>query len=237
MRTCSGGAARAPPSTAGSCQLPVITRVHRRSRAVRHGLLECGTRPRERADRSAMTYETLDNTRVSDLITRPGAVLSGSRNQPTRWREHRTLAAARGGAARAAWAFVAAEAVRVKSHRESAAALGRRVIGRPASPTTLPGDTFRLLSVQVAYFETFLPCKLRNLPAMVERSKGTRGLIIRTSAINPSDVRRVSRSDSLLVRTGTTPFARLHGWRSWQSGAFNMGQHKRPLDCRLARLN
>ena len=131
--------------------------------------------------------ESLDGTPVQDLVKRWEPYFPAS-NQPTRLRDM-ARALTRGACATARLAIRRpAGAVEITAQRQPLASLDRQA----GLTHDLPGDTFRLLSDQVAYLK-LSSVKVADAGSYVERSKGTRGLII--------DIRNYP-SEFVVVRAG-----------------------------------
>jgi hypothetical protein len=157
-----------PP--AGSCQLPVITRFIE-GQAVVTGYSNASTGPATGVQIGDVV-EALDGTRVAELVKRWEPYYPAS-NQPTRLRDMaRSLtrgacAAARLGVRRRAGP------IEITAQRQPFASLDQQA----GLTHDLPGDAFRLLSDQVAYLK-LSSVQAAQAAGYVERSKGTRGLII-----------------------------------------------------------
>ena len=202
----------APPELrppAGSCQLPVITRFIE-GQAVVTGYSNAAPGPLS-ALQIGDVIETLDNTRVSDLITRLEPFYPAS-NQPTRLRDiARSLTRGACGTARVGIRR-ASGAGEILENRQPLASVDRQA----GLTHDLPGDTFRLLSDQVAYLK-LSSVQTAQTTSYVERSKGTRGLIIDIRNYPSEFV--VFALGSLLVDRDT-PFARFTAGDLGNPGAF-----------------
>ena len=190
----------APPEIrppAGSCQLPVITRFIE-GQAVVTGYSNASAGPGTGLQVGDV-IESLDGTPVQDLVKRWEPYFPAS-NQPTRLRDMARVLT-RGACATARVAIRrAAVAVEITAQRLPLASLDRQA----GLTHDLPGDTFRLLSDQVAYLK-LSSVKVADSGSYVERSKGTRGLIIDIRNYPSEFV--VFALGSLLVDQ-PTPFAR-----------------------------
>jgi C-terminal processing protease CtpA/Prc len=190
----------APPEIrppAGSCQIPVITRFIE-GQAVVAGYSHASAGPATGLQVGDV-IESLDGTAVQDLVKRWEPYYPAS-NQPTRLRDM-ARALTRG----------ACPTARVAIRRPSGATeitaqrLPLANVNRQAELThDVPGDTFRLLSDQVAYLK-LSSVQGAQTPSYIERAKGTRGLIIDIRNYPAEFV--VFALGSLLVDR-PTPFAR-----------------------------
>ncbi len=202
----------APPELrppAGSCQLPVITRFVE-GQAVVTGYSNATTGPATGLQIGDV-IESLDGTLVADLVTRWAPYFPAS-NQPTRLRDMARVMT-RGACATARLAVARpAGALEITAQRQPLASVDRQA----GNTHDLPGDTFRLLSDQVAYLK-LSSVKVTDAGSYVDRSKGTRGLIIDIRNYPSEFV--VFALGSLLVQQ-PTPFARFTAGDLGNPGAF-----------------
>lgn len=184
-----------PP--AGSCQMPVIARFIE-GQAVVTGYSNASTGPATGLQIGDV-IETLDGTRVQDLVKRWEPYYPAS-NQPTRLRDMaRSLTRGACSAARVGVRRPAGP-IAITAERQPLASLNQQA----GLTHDLPGDTFRLLSDQVAYLK-LSSVQAAQAASYVERSKNTRGLIIDIRNYPSEFV--VFALGSLLVNQ-PTPFAR-----------------------------
>jgi hypothetical protein len=190
----------APPEIrppAGSCELPVVTRFVE-SQAVVTGYSNTLTGP-VTGLQIGDVIESLDGTPVQELVKRWEPYYPAS-NQPTRLRDM-ARALTRGACATARLAIRrSAGAIEITAQRQPLASVNRQA----GLTHDVPGETFRLLSDQVAYL------KLSSVQAAlaasyVERAKGTRGLI----SVSPSTSRtsrpgRASGTKSSIASSATS---------------------------------
>jgi len=182
----------APPEIrppAGSCELPVVTRFVE-GQAVVTGYSNTLTGP-VTGLQIGDVIESLDGTPVQEFVKRWEPYYPAS-NQPTRLRDM-ARALTRGACATARLAIRrSAGAIEITAQRQPLASVNRQA----GLTHDVPGETFRLLSDQVAYL------KLSSVQAAlaasyVERAKGTRGLI----SVSPS----TSRTSRPGRASGTRP--------------------------------
>ena len=205
-----------PP--AGSCQLPVITRFVE-GQALVTGYSHVSAGPATGVQIGDV-IDTLDGTPVSDLVKRWEPYYPAS-NQPTRLRDiARSLtrgacAAARVGVRRSAGP------AEITAQRQPLASLDLRA----GLTHDLPGDTFQLLSDQVAYLK-LSSVQAAQAASYVERAKGTRGLIVDIRNY-PSEFVVFALGGLLVDRP--TPFARFTtgdldnpGAFLWRSGPLSL---------------
>ena len=190
----------APPELrppAGSCQLPVVTRFIE-GQAVVTGYSNATT-GRATGLQVGDIVESLDGTPVQELVKRWAPYYPAS-NQPTRLRDMARVLTR--GACTAARVSVrrAAGATTITAERQPLANIDRQA----GLTHDTPGDTFRLLSDQVAYLK-LSSVQSTQAPSYIERAKGTKGLVIDIRNY-PSDF-VVFALGSLLVEQ-PTPFAR-----------------------------
>jgi C-terminal processing protease CtpA/Prc len=196
-----------PP--AGGCQLPVITRFVE-GQAVVAGYSNATTGPATGLQIGDV-IEAVDGTAVQDLVKRWEPFYPAS-NQPTRLRNI-GLALTRGACS--ATRLVVRRAARtseIDAPRQPFTGLNRQA----GAFRDLPGETFRLLSDQVAYLK-LSSVQAAQAASYVERSKGTRGLIIDIRNYPAEFV--VFALGSLLVDR-PTPFARFTAGDLDNPGAF-----------------
>ena len=190
----------APPEIrppAGSCQLPVITRFIE-GQAVVTGYSQASSGPATGLQVGDV-IESLDGTPVHELVKRWEPYYPAS-NQPTRLRDMaRALTRGTCGTARVAIRRPTG-ATDITAPRQPLDSLERQA----GFTHDMPGDTFRLLSDQVAYLK-LSSVQAAQTPSYVERSKGTRGLVIDIRNYPSEFV--VFALGSLLVEQ-PTPFAR-----------------------------
>jgi C-terminal processing protease CtpA/Prc len=202
----------APPELrppAGSCQLPVVTRFVE-GQAVVAGYSNATAGPATGLQVGDV-IESLDGTPVQELVKRWTPHYPAS-NEPTRLRDM-ARALTRGACATVRVAIRrAAGASLVTARREPLASLDRQA----GLTHDLPGETFRLLSDQVAYLK-LSSVKTTDTSSYVERAKATRGLIIDIRNYPSEFV--VFALGSLLVDQ-PTPFARFTAGDLGNPGAF-----------------
>jgi hypothetical protein len=202
----------APPQLrppAGDCQLPVITRFIE-NRAVVTGYSE-PTAGAATGLTIGDIIERLDGVPVDELVQRWAPYYPAS-NQPTRLRDM-ALAMTRGVCTPARVSVRrTSQIVEITAQRQPLASLDLRVGTRG----DLPGETFRLLSEQVAYLN-LSSMSAAQVPQFIDRAQGTRGLII--------DIRNF-RSEFVVFTLGSllvdrpTPFARFTSGDLDNPGAF-----------------
>ena len=202
----------APPQLrppAGDCSLPVTTRFIE-NRAIVTGYSEAAAGPATGL-KVGDVIESLDGVPVEKLVERWAPYYPAS-NQPTRLRD--IARALTRGACSATRVSVgrASEAVQITAQRLPLASLNQAV----GSTHDLPGDTFRLLSDQVAYLK-LSSVQAAQVSNYIDRAKGTKGLIIDIRNY-PSDF-VVFALGSLLVDR-PTPFARFTNGDLDNPGAF-----------------
>jgi C-terminal processing protease CtpA/Prc len=155
--------------------------------------------------------ESLDGTTVQDLVKSWSPYFPAS-NQPTRLRDMARVLT-RGPCATVRVAVRRPSgATEITAERQPLATLDRQA----GLTHDLPGDTFRLLSDQVAYLK-LSSVKVTDAASYVERSKGTRGLIIDIRNYPSEFV--VFALGSLLVEQ-PTPFTRITAGDLDNPGAF-----------------
>jgi C-terminal processing protease CtpA/Prc len=190
----------APPELrppAGSCQLPVVTRFVE-GQAVVTGYSNATTGPATGLQVGDV-IDSLDGTPVQELVRRWEPYYPAS-NRPTRLRDM-ARALTRGACAAARVSIRRATgASEITAERQPLANVDRQA----GLTHDMPGDTFRLLSDQVAYLK-LSSVQSPQTPGYIERAKGTRGLVIDIRNY-PSDF-VVFALGSLLVQQ-PTPFAR-----------------------------
>src|SRR5688572_3613877 len=201
----------APPELrppAGSCQLPVITRfVEGQAVVTGYSNASGATTGLQVGD----VIESMDGIPVQELVKRWEPYFPAS-NQPTRLRDMARVFT-RGACATARVAIRRpGGTAEITAQRQPLASVDRQA----GFTHDLPGDTFRLLSDQVAYLK-LSSVKIADTSSYVERSKGTRGLIIDIRNY-PSEV-VVFALGSLLVDRDT-PFARFTAGDLGNPGAF-----------------
>ena len=202
----------APPQfrpPAGACQLPVTTRFVE-NRAVVTGYSETVAGPATGL-KIGDVIESLDDVPVETLVERWAPYYPAS-NQPTRLRD-----IARGmtrGPCSTARAGVRRDnqTVQITAQRQPLERLDQKV----GSTHDLPGDTFRLLSSEVAYLK-LSSVQSSDVAGYIERARGTKGLIV--------DIRNypsqfVVFALGSLLATQPTPFARFTAGDLDQPGAF-----------------
>ena len=163
----------APPQLrppAGDCQLPVTTRFIE-NRAVVTGYSEAAAGPATGL-KIGDVIESLDGVPVEELVERWAPYYPAS-NQPTRLRD--IARAMTRGACSAARVSVrrASQTVQITAQRQPLASLDQKV----GSTHDLPGETFRLLSDQVAYLK-LSSVQAAQASSYIDRAKGTKGLVI-----------------------------------------------------------
>ncbi len=205
----------APPQLrppAGNCQLPVVTRFVE-AQAVVTGYSNVTTGPATGLQVGDV-IESLDGTPVPNLVTRWAPYFPAS-NQPTRLRDIARVMT-RGACATVRLAVRRPTgALEITAQRQPLTDVDRQA----GNTHDLPGDTFRVLSDQVAYLK-LSSVKVVDAASYVERSKGTRGLIIDIRNY-PSDF-VVFALGSLLVEQ-PTPFARFTTGDLDNPGTFRWG--------------
>ena len=202
----------APPQLrppAGDCQLPVITRFID-GQAVVTGYSNASSGPATGLQIGDV-FEGLDGTPVAELVKRLEPYYPAS-NQPTRLRDiARSLTRGACSAARVAFRRPGG-AIETSAQRQPLASLDERA----GLTHDLPGDTFRLLSGDVAYLK-LSSVKSADAASYVTRAQGTRGLIIDIRNYPSEFV--VFALGSLLVDR-PTPFARFTAGDLDNPGAF-----------------
>jgi C-terminal processing protease CtpA/Prc len=163
----------APPQLrppAGNCQLPVTTRFIE-NRAVVTGYSEVTLGPATGL-KIGDVIESLDGVPLEELVARWAAYYPAS-NQPTRLRD--IARAMTRGSCSAARASVrrTSETVQITAQRQPLASLDQKAGGTH----DLPGETFRLLSDQVAYLK-LSSVEAAQVSSYIDRARGTKGLII-----------------------------------------------------------
>ena len=203
----------APPQVrppAGTCQLPVVTRFLEK-RAVVTGYSEATAGPATGL-RIGDVIDRLDGVGVEELVGRWAPYYPAS-NEPTRRRDI-ARAMTRGPCSAVDVAVLrGSETVQVKAQRQPLAGLDQKV----GSTHDLPGETFRLLSDEVAYLK-LSSVQAAQASSYIERAKSTKGLVIDIRNY-PSDF-VVFALGSLLVDR-PTPFARFTGADLDNPGAFH----------------
>jgi C-terminal processing protease CtpA/Prc len=202
----------APPELrppAGSCQLPVITRFIE-NQAVVTGYSHATSGPATGLQIGDV-IESLDGTAVPQLIRQWTPYYPAS-NEPTRLRDMaRSLT--RGACATARLVIRRPSgALEITAERQPFAALNMQA----GSTHDLTGEAFRLLSDQVAYLK-LSSVQSAQTTSYVERSKGTRGLIIDIRNY-PSEFVPFALGTLLVDRP--TPFARFTAADLNNPGAF-----------------
>jgi C-terminal processing protease CtpA/Prc len=191
----------APPEIrppAGSCQLPIVTRFIE-DRAVVTGYSNAAAGPATKLQVGDV-IDSLDGTPVQELVKRWEPYYPAS-NQPTRLRDMaRVLTRGACATARVAVRRPAGE-VEITAQRQPFDSFG----GQASFTHDLPGDTFRLLSQDVAYLK-LSSVQAAQAASYVEHASGTRGLVIDIRNYPSEFV--VFALGSLLVE-GPTPFARV----------------------------
>jgi C-terminal processing protease CtpA/Prc len=163
----------APPQIrppAGDCQLPVMTRFIE-DRAVVTGYSDAASGPATGL-KIGDVIESLDATPVAELVERWAPYYPAS-NQPTRLRD--IARAMTRGACSAARAGVRREGqtVEINAKRQPLASMDQRA----GSTHDLPGETFRLLSDEVAYLK-LSSVQSAQAASYIDRARDTKGLII-----------------------------------------------------------
>ena len=163
----------APPQLrppAGSCQLPVTTRFIE-NRAVVTGYSEVAAGPATGL-KIGDVIERLDDVPVEQLVESWAPYYPAS-NQPTRLRD--IARALTRGACSAARVSVrrASQAVQITAQRQPLSTLNQKV----GNTHDLPGETFRLLSDQVAYLK-LSSVQAAQASSYIDRARGTKGLVI-----------------------------------------------------------
>ena len=202
----------APPQLrppAGDCQLPVITRFIE-NQAVVTGYSE-PTAGAATGLKIGDIIERLDGVPVEELVPRWAPHYPAS-NQPTRLRDM-ALAMTRGVCTPARVSVRrTSQIVEITAQRQPLASLDQRVGTRH----DLPGETFRLLSEQVAYLK-LSSVSAAQVSHYIDRAQGTKGLIIDIRNYPSEFV--VFTLGSLLVDR-PTPFARFTSGDLDNPGAF-----------------
>lgn len=202
----------APPQLrppAGNCQLPIATRFVE-NRAVVTGYTDAASGPAT-GFKIGDVVESLEGVPVEELVQRWAPYYPAS-NQPARLRDiaramtRGSCSAARAGVRRAN------QSVQITADRQPLASLDQKV-GRTHD---LPGETFRLLSDQVAYLK-LSSVQAAQASSYVDRARGTKGLVIDIRNY-PSEF-MVFALGSLLVDR-PTPFARFTSGVVDSPGAF-----------------
>jgi C-terminal processing protease CtpA/Prc len=202
----------APPQLrppAGECQLPVLTRFIE-NQAVVTGYAEPSSGPATGLQIGDVV-ETLDGTSVAELVKRWEPYYPAS-NQSTRLRDiargmtRGVCAPARVGISRTG------QAVQITAQRQPVATLNAQA----GSTHDLPGDTFRLLSDQVAYLK-LSSVKVADVASYLTRAQATRGLIIDIRNY-PSEFVPFALGSSFVDQP--TPFARFTSGDLENPGAF-----------------
>jgi C-terminal processing protease CtpA/Prc len=156
-----------PPS--GECQLPVTTRFVE-NRAVVTGYSQAAGA--SAGLRVGDVIESLDRVPVEDLVERWAPYYPAS-NQPARLRDI-ARAMTRGACTTARVGIRrATESVEITVQRQPLLSLDQTA----GSTHDLPGDTFQLLSDQVAYLK-LSSVRSAQASSYVDRAKGTKGLVI-----------------------------------------------------------
>jgi C-terminal processing protease CtpA/Prc len=163
----------APPQLrppAGTCQLPVTIRFIE-NRAVVTGYSEV-TSGAATGLKIGDVIERLDGVPVEELVERWAPYYPAS-NKPTRLRDiARAMTRGPCSAARASVSR-ASQTVQITAQRQTLASLDQKV-GRTHD---LPGETFRLLSDQVAYLK-LSSVQAAQVSNYVDRARATKGLVI-----------------------------------------------------------
>jgi C-terminal processing protease CtpA/Prc len=163
----------APPTLrppAGTCQVPVTTRFIE-NQAVVTAYLDATAGPATGL-RIGDIVETLDGVAVNQLVDKWKRYYPAS-NRPTQLRDiSRTLT--RGNCAEARLGVRRdSQTLTVRTQRVPLGNLNRTA----ESTHDLPGDTFRLLSPEIAYLK-LSSVKVADTPGYINRASGTKGLII-----------------------------------------------------------
>ena len=157
-----------PP--AGNCQLPVTIRFIE-NRAVVTGYSEAAAGPATGL-KIGDVIERLDDVPVEELVERWAPYYPAS-NQPTRLRDI-ARALSRGACSDARVSVRrASQAVQITAQRQPLATLNQKV----GNTHDLPGETFRLLSDQVAYLK-LSSVKAAQVSSYIDRARATKGLVI-----------------------------------------------------------
>jgi C-terminal processing protease CtpA/Prc len=197
-----------PP--AGSCQIPVVTRFIE-DQAVVTGYSNATTGPATGL-LVGDVIETMDGTRVQDLVARWEPYYPAS-NRPTRRRDMARLLTRGACSETRLGVRRPTGAIEITAQRQPLTALNLQA----GSTHDLPGDTFRLLSNEVAYLK-LSSVQIAQAASYIERSKGTRGLIIDIRNYPAEFV--VFALGSLFVDR-PTPFARFTAGDLGNPGAFS----------------
>ena len=205
----------APPQfrpPAGNCQLPVITRFIER-RAVVTGYSDATAGPATGL-RIGDVIERLDGVPVEELVERWAPYYPAS-NEPTRRRDI-ARAMTRGPCSAAGVTVLrAGETVQVTAQRQPLASLDQKI----GSTHDLPGETFRLLSDDVAYLK-LSSVQAAQVSNYIDRARSTKGLVIDIRNY-PSDFVVFALGSRLVDRP--TPFARFTSADLDNPGAFRWG--------------
>jgi C-terminal processing protease CtpA/Prc len=194
---------RPPP---GNCQVPVITRFIE-NRAVVTGYSDAAGAAT--GLRIGDIIESLDGVPVEDLVERWAPYYPAS-NQPTRLRDI-ARALTRGACSNARASIRrAGQSVEIAAQRQPLSMMAQ------IRTHDLPGDTFRLLSDQVAYLK-LSSVQAAQAASYVDRARGTKGLVIDIRNYPSEFV--VFTLGSLLVDR-PTPFARFTSGDLDNPGAF-----------------
>jgi C-terminal processing protease CtpA/Prc len=206
----------APPQLrppAGACQLPIVTRFVE-NQAVVTGYSDAITGP-STGVKIGDVLESLDGVPVRELVERWSPYYPAS-NQPTRLRD-----IARG------MTRGACTTVRAGIRRETEVTtitvprLPLPSLNQTASSThDLPGETFRMLSDEVAYLK-LSSVKASQVPEYINRATGTKGLVVDIRNY-PSEF--VVFTLGSLFQERVTPFVRFTTGDLDNPGAFHWGQ-------------
>jgi C-terminal processing protease CtpA/Prc len=197
-----------PPS--GFCRIPATVRFLG-ERAVVSDLT--GEQGKASGLRAGDVLTGIDGTPVAQLVKEWSPYYPAS-NEPTRLRDiARSLTRGACGESRLR-ILRGSESLEVKLRRES-----NTTLGLPGRTQDLPGDTFRLLSPEVAYLKLSTAVK-SEVPQYMERAAGTRGLIV--------DIRNYPKEYLVFVLGGylvpqPTPFVRAASCDPANPGAFYWG--------------
>jgi C-terminal processing protease CtpA/Prc len=201
----------APPQLrppAGNCQLPVTTRfIENRAVVTGYSAETGGATGLKIGD----VIESLDGVPVEELVERWAPFYPAS-NQPTRLRDiSRAMTRGPCSAARAS-VRRDSQTLQITAQREPLASLNQKIGGSH----DLPGETFRLLSDQVAYLK-LSSVQAAQVSTSIARAQGTKGLVIDIRNYPSEFV--VFTLGSLLVDR-PTPFARFTSGDLDNPGAF-----------------
>ena len=206
----------APPQLrppAGACQLPVIARFIE-GRPVVTAYWDATGGPATGL-RVGDVIERLDGVTIDELVARWAPYYPAS-NEPTRRRDM-ARALTKGPCSMTGVTVVReGQAVEITAQRQPFAGLDQR-IGRTHD---LPGETFRLLSDEVAYVK-LSSVQGAQAPNYIERAKSTKGLVIDIRNY-PSDFVVFALGSRLVDRP--TPFARFTNADFDNPGAFRWSE-------------